>query len=194
MNSVAPALRWQLRDAGDSQVATWSINLTAEQANELRRGLVETSTLHAWTNQSGRLTDLMSLGFAGLFAMSERLAGVFRNLTGQHLYPIRLGAEGSTYYVLGVTGRCGSVDFGQSEIVDRMGGFAFLRGLALTQATDNDADVTMPDNLDVVLVSNRAADAIVALAPNNVLLEPIAEVVIPLAASRIRDTNSRQGD
>ena len=69
--------------------------------------------------------DFLDTGYAALFLISENLRSGFEknNLTGWKSFPIKLlgknGIEIGGYHGFSVTGRCGSIDFSKSKIIEK---------------------------------------------------------------------------
>jgi hypothetical protein len=97
------------------------------------------------------------------------------------------------FKVLGVTGRCGSVDYSRSYELHRTDGFVRLRGLHVDEVRDG-VDVAVPSNIESVLITSRAADLVRGSFDNISLIRLDAEEFDVSEASllgRGRDSSSK---
>ena len=168
-------LEWQLRDAHESGVASLSLPLTGDAARSLLRGQTPASPLKAAITEPGRLADLLGLGWASLYALSPNLSAAVANWPGVSLTAVGIAGGPNGYQALGVTGRCGAVDYEKSSEVRRIGRFVRLRGLHVDEPTEA-VDFAVPANRETILISSRAADLIVRTGFNNVRIVPLDAV------------------
>jgi hypothetical protein len=145
--------------------------------------------LHATVTENGAIPDIMYVGAPELVSVSERLAGALGPLTGVRLVPHTIETHPFPRWLVTVTGRCGDVDFGRSEIERRMGRFLRLRGLCLT--SDADADLAIPGNYIAIVVSDAAASTLGAGRFSNLTFVRIEDFLFDIPASRLESTQPR---
>jgi len=178
------ALQWEFNDADAPGVANLSVPITRDAAGALMRGATPASPLRAHVIEPGRFADLLSLGFPSLYALSERFAAATAPMTGARLSPIEIDGGPAGYSLLGITGRCGSVDYSRSAVIGRMGKFLELRGLYVQEATAP-VEFAVPDNRESILVTSRVAHEIRKMKFSNVRLIKLEEVEFSITAEMI---------
>src|SRR6266480_312692 len=178
------ALQWEFNDADAPGVANLSVPITRDAAGALLRGGAPASPLRARVIEPGRFADLLSLGFPSVYALSERLAAAIALMTGAKVSPIDIDGGPPGYSLLGVTGRCGSVDYSRSAVIGRMGKFYELRGLYVQEATAL-VEFAVPDNRESILVTSRVADVIRTMKRSNIRLVKLDEVEFSITEEMI---------
>lgn len=172
--------------------ASWSLDLERAQARQVRRGeWVGSFRAAAELLEDGPRRDLMSAGFHDLYVMSSRFVAAIEGLSGWVSYPATFGnpPERNLYDVLGITGRIGRVNFARSAVVKHLGQFVRLRGLVVERSEVNVPDFSLIDNYETILVSQRAADALMQARLTNVSLTPVEDYTFDVSADRIKPLN-----
>jgi hypothetical protein len=176
-------LAFQLSDKHDRGVLSASLPLPRQEVTELIRGERDPRRPlpDAVLNDQGRLADLVGLGWAMAFAVSERFVSILSaaRLTGWTARPLRIVGMDlpvTTYSVFCVTGRCGPVDYGRAQVVEPLGHFTRLRGLVTGAENWDGSDFCMPENRSSILVTDTAAEKIGAASLSSVRLTAVEEV------------------
>jgi hypothetical protein len=133
----------------------------------------------------GVIRDLVYVGDVTVLAVSTAFAEAIRDLTGVELVPLTIRGAPDPRWVLSVHGRCGRADWRSSRVVKRFGRSVRLVGMHLT--SEADADFTVPENLDVVIVSRAAAASLKRARLKNVSLTPLEDYRIDVPASDLPD-------
>ena len=120
-----------------------------------------------------------------VFTLSPKFSSSIRDLSGISPIPIQLDDGPTGYALLGAIGRCGRVDYGRSEVIERMGKFVTLRGLHVTEPTEA-VDFAVPSNRESILISSRAAAVIKAARLDNVGLVWLNDIKFDISDDMIR--------
>lgn len=178
------SLRWQLTDDDRRGVAYLGLSVSDELARSLLRGGRSPGRLQARVTKPGRFADILGLGFPGLFALSSRFASALASLEGLALTTIAIEGGPDGYSLLGVTGRCGPVDYRRSTQLRLMGTFVELRGLFVDEPA-RPIDFAVPDNRESILVSERAAEFIRVNKFDNIRLRKLEDVEFAISQDRV---------
>jgi hypothetical protein len=127
---------------------------------------------------------MLGLGFPTLYGVSPRFASAIAKFSGAKLTPVEISGGPTGYMLLGVTGRCGSVDYHRSVEVRRLGKFVRLRGLFVDEP-DSDADFAVPTNRETILITSRVANVIRSAGFSNVHLVSIDQVEFDISQDRL---------
>jgi hypothetical protein len=165
-----------------------SVDVATEEALLLRRGeATREAAVHAgWAMGAANPGDIVWSTLAMPLLLSERAVGVLRegNFSGWDVVPVELhgkaGERLPTYYYLCVRGRCGPIEDGRSEKVDKIypgGVFPMWKGLYFDPATWDGSDLFMPaGNVGWIFVVEAVKRAFEKAKVKNVLFTPLDEV------------------
>ena len=140
---------------------------TFSQAQKLLRGeyaeLERPVTYLHVPEKGSKLKDLLQTDYEGLYLISERLRSLLEahELSGWKTYPVALldarEKEIQGYCGLSITGRCGAVDYGASEIATYGSVFEELH---VDLDTWDGSDFFVPEHPERIIVSERAAQVL----------------------------------
>ena len=168
-------LEWQLTDADEAGVAYLGLPVSGSDARAILRGKFPASIARARVTRPGRFTDMHSLGWPGLYALSSSMVAEVVRFAGTVLRPLNIDSGSGGYSILGVTGRCGSVDYSQSQQLERSDGFVRLRGLHVSEP-EAPVDFAVPTNRESILVTSAVVAALKAPRFRNVRFRPLASI------------------
>jgi hypothetical protein len=134
--------------------------------------------------------DILDTGTASLFLISDKMKVTFEDnkLTGWKAFEVKIlnkqGQEIQGYHGLSVTGRCGKINYSQSEIIEKrlvpegpLG--KYYRGLYVGLDKWDGSDFFLPEKNFGTVITNRAADILKNNKFTNIRLENLAEIEIP---------------
>jgi hypothetical protein len=174
-------LAWELADAHESGMLTLSLPLTGAQARSLLRDQAVDLVLPSpRRNEPGNIGDLVSTGWPGLYAVSDRVVDALQGFTGWRIRAFPKSPAWSFAGVLCVSGSCGPVDYSKSTQIRQMGDFLRLRGLGIDSAAWDGSDMAVPDNREVVLITERVASRLRGMV--NIQLTEIESVEFDISA------------
>jgi hypothetical protein len=141
------------------------------------RGQQPRTKLRGRIGQSGRVTDVVGTFHAELFLISERFVRYLaeQRLTGWHAEPVEIALLDAPLSLLQVHGRCGPVI--TASAAQPLGGSAF--GSYLDPGRWDQSDLMVPDNLSRILLTPRAATALLAAKLSNLSIEAAGLETIP---------------
>ena len=170
------SLKWKLEEDDAPGVAYLTLPVPNAIAQALLRGVEPSVRLSAYVNPDGpgRFADIMVLGFPSLYALSLRLSAAVSQFVGVALHEIDIEGGPGGYKLLGVTGRCGAVDYRKSKVVDRMGSFVRLRGLHVDQP-EVAGDFAVPTDRETVLVTAEVAERLGGVGFQNLRFTSMAD-------------------
>ena len=136
-----------------------------------------------------KLVDILDTGWPNLYLISSKMKNVLDNdqLTGWKIFEISLwdkeNKQVPNYFGLSVIGRCGSIDYTKSEIIEKRivpeGPLCkFYKGLNAGLDTWDYSDFFLPEKSSGIIVSSKAADALIKSKLTNVVLENLMEIEI----------------
>lgn len=140
--------------------------------------------------ESGKkFLDLLDTGWAGLYLISDRLKNVFQEncITGWKTFAVRVidkqGQEITGYNGLSIIGRCGSIDYRKSEVVERKfvpngAPVKYYKGLHIDLSKWDRTGIFLVENSLWIIVTKSSADAMKEIKLTNVELINIAEIEI----------------
>ena len=134
-----------------------------------------------------KLQDILDTGTATLYLISDKMKATFEdnNLTGWKTFEVKIldkqDKEIQGYHGLSITGRCGKIDYSQSEIVEKrcvpegpLG--KYYRGLYVGLDKWDGSDFFLPEKNFGTVITNRVADILKKNKFTNICLENLAEI------------------
>ena len=106
-------------------------------------------------------------------------------LTGWKTYAIKVldkkGQEIEGYHGLSITGRCGEIDHGKSEIIEKKlvpkgPVVKFRKGLYIGLAEWDGTDFFLPEKTFWTIITKRAAEALMEKKRTNITLDNLSEI------------------
>lgn len=165
---------WELTDADKAGVAYLSLPTDGQDVSGLLRGESPRHALESEVSEPGKFADLHSLSWPGLYALSPRTATTLERFAGVVLRPLKINDGPNDYVLLGVTGRCGPVDYRKSVRVGQMGKFVRLRGLHVGEM-EEPFDLAVPPNLETIVVTSRVHHVLGSSHLDNVQLRSLKD-------------------
>ena len=136
-----------------------------------------------------KLTDILDTGWPSLLLISSRMKGILEshNLTGWKTFPLKLydknEVEVSGYYGFSVTGKCASINYGKSEIIEKRlvptGPICkFYKGISIDVDKWDKSDFFAPEGSFSLFVTQKAAEILKKNKITNLRLEAVTEIEI----------------
>ena len=138
--------------------------------------------------------DVVQTGQGLLFAFSERVVKLLQDneVTGCKFYPMKIkDHEDMKYYLLTITGKCGSLDDSKAELIETLSGpatkiqntniiipkqqFSVMKGKSVRLETWDGCDFFLVENTLLSLVTERVKDLFQKHRINNVYLENLKD-------------------
>ena len=163
-----------MTDADKAGVAYLSLPADGQEVRGLLRGDSSRHALEAEVIDPGKFADMHSLGWPGLYALSSRMASTLERFAGVVLRPLKINVGPNDYVLLGVTGRCGPVDYRKSVRVGQMGKFVLLRGLHVGEM-EGTVDFAVPPNLETIVVTSKVHHVLGSAHLDNVQLRSLKD-------------------
>jgi|WetSurMetagenome_2_1015567.scaffolds.fasta_scaffold611848_1 hypothetical protein len=140
--------------------------------------------------QGKKFGDLLDTYWGNLYLISDKFRNILEenSLSGWKTYPIKLLDKTETeitgYHGLSITGRCGSVDFNNSTIIEKQ--FVpnapkarYYKGLYVGLEKWDGSDFFLPEGYFGIVLSAKAADIIKKSKLTNIDLKNLMDVEIP---------------
>lgn len=136
------------------------------------------------------LSDFMDTGWGILYLISDRLKQILEEhkLTGWKCFPVEiLDKKGyridKVYHGFSITGRCGPIDFGKSEVIEKRlvpnGSLStYFRGMYPGLGTWDGSDFFLPREYGGTIVAARARDILLRHKVTNIRFENLATMEI----------------
>ena len=137
-----------------------------------------------------KLQDVLETGWAGLYLISYNMKVVLEDndLTGWKTFETKVldeqGQEIQGYHGLSITGRCGKIDYSQSEVIEKrlvpegpLG--KYYRGLYVGLDEWDGSDFFLPEKNFGTVITNRAAGILKKNKFTNIRLENLADIETP---------------
>jgi hypothetical protein len=145
-------------------------------------------------------SDLIATTVPGRYLLSNRILEVLKSarITGWSTYPIRIlgrnGDELGGYHGFSVLGRAGLPDESRYQVVGVFprGGFVRVRGLTVNEKTWDGRDVFLMEGTRHICISQPVYEAISALAPGNISLTPMEEVMRVISRERLNRRDDQE--
>ncbi len=137
-----------------------------------------------------RLDNMLNTGTVSIYLISDR----FKNLlidnafTGWKSCPVKIiDLQGNViegYSGLSITGKCGSIDYGKSEVIEKPFGSSgnmekYYKGLYVVLDEWDGKDFFLPENNMGIMITERVAKAINANRFTNIAVENLVGIEIP---------------
>jgi len=138
-------------------------------------------------NSGKNLLDILDTGYANLLLISEKLKSVLKEnkLTGWKTYPIKLydkkGLEIIGYHGFSVTGRCGPIQYGKSEIIEKRlistgPVVKFYKGLSFGLESWDGSDFFSPKDTIRIITNEKVFQLMREQKISNLVMEPLDEI------------------
>ncbi|MBX3102798.1 MAG: hypothetical protein KF690_09840 [Bacteroidetes bacterium] len=136
-----------------------------------------------------KLQDILDTGWGSLYLISDKMKVILEdnNLTGWKTFAVKVidkkGQEIQGYHGLSITGRCGKIDYGKSEIIERRlvpnGPLVkYYKGLHIGLDNWDGTDFFSPEKTLWTIVTKRVAEVLKKNKLTNIMLENLAEIEI----------------
>lgn len=140
--------------------------------------------------------DVVSAGYGLLYAFSEKVVKLLQanNITGCRFYPITINDHKDlNYYLLSVTGRCGTFDISKSKVIETIeypesviqnsdivipkGKFSIMKGFHFPLESWDGSDFFIPEGGGDIIVTERVKILLEKHKVTNVVMENIKDMV-----------------
>jgi len=178
---------YRLLEPGASRAFRASLDMTGEEASLLLGGDADSTAViqGRWAMGGSNPQDIVWTTLALPMVVSERVVGILREsgFSGWDVLPVELrdkdGLLLPTYYYLRVRGRCGPIESGRSEKIDKIypgGVFPIWRGLYFDAETWDGSDLFMAIGAGFKFVVESVKHVFEEAKVKNVLFTPLNEV------------------
>lgn len=134
-----------------------------------------------------KLQDILDTGWPSLYLISDKTKTVLEDndLTGWETFDVKVldkqDKEIQGYYGLSITGRCGEIDYGKSEIIEKRlvpnGPVSkYYKGLHVGLNKWDGNDFFLPEKYFGIITTQRAAEVLKKNKLTNIRLENLAEI------------------
>lgn len=141
--------------------------------------------------KGSQLRDVLDTGFVSLFLISNKLKLFLEtnNIKGYDTFQIDIRAKDNShiadYWGLSITGKCGAVDFGKSDITEKqlVYGAPKLRnymGLHIGLEKWDGSDIFTPDKHLGIIVTNELREKLEKGKFTNIRFNNLAEIETPI--------------
>lgn len=134
-----------------------------------------------------KLQDILDTGWPGLYLISYKMKAVLEDnsLTGCKTFDVKVldnhEQEIRGYHGLSISGRCGKIDYGKSEIIEKrlvpngpLG--KYYKGLHVGLDKWDGSDFFLPEKYFGTIITSRTADILKKNKLTNIKLENLAEI------------------
>jgi hypothetical protein len=134
-----------------------------------------------------KLEDVLDTGWVNLYLISDRMKTVLEEnaLTGWKIFVVqvmdRKGREIQGYHGLSITGRCGKIDYGKSEIIKKRlvpdtPLSKYYRGLHVGLDEWDDSDFFLPEKYFGTIITSRAVEVLKKNKITNIRFDNLTEI------------------
>ncbi len=134
-----------------------------------------------------KLEDILDTGWPSLYLISDKMKNILEqeNLTGWKTFIIQVldksGQEIKGYHGLSITGKCGSIDFSQCELIEKQliyeGPISkYYKGLYIGLDKWDGSDLFLPEGTFQIITTQKAMDAFKKNKLTNIKFENLVDV------------------